>query len=157
MLNGTVPSWYFKPWLSTGELLDQCREELEKYQGAASDFQRQECVTNVYLFACVINLAVNARDAMPHGGTLTIKTRQIPDASLTGNRGWVEIALSDTGIGITEESKKKIFEPFYTTKEGGTGLGLSIVHKIIENHNGVIKVESEAGKGSIFTILFPTE
>jgi signal transduction histidine kinase len=68
---------------------------------------------------------------------------------------WMKIAITDPGSGIPPEEKEKIFEPFYTTKEGGTGLGLSIVHKIVENHSGVIKVESEMGKGSTFTIFLP--
>jgi len=58
---------------------------------------------------------------------------------------------------MAPEEKEKIFEPFFTTKENGTGLGLSIVHKIIENHNGVIKVESELGRGSTFTIFLPAD
>ena len=67
----------------------------------------------------------------------------------------MKISISDSGRGIASHEKEKIFEPFYTTKDGGTGLGLSIVHKIVENHDGVIKVESEVGKGSTFTILLP--
>jgi signal transduction histidine kinase len=72
-------------------------------------------------------------------------------------REWIKISIADSGQGIPPGDKEKIFEPFFTTKEGGTGLGLSIVHKIIENHNGVIKVESEVGKGSIFTIFLPAD
>jgi signal transduction histidine kinase len=68
---------------------------------------------------------------------------------------WVLISIVDSGSGISAQEKEKIFEPFFTTKENGTGLGLSIVHKIIESHNGMIKVESEVGKGSTFKIFLP--
>jgi len=67
----------------------------------------------------------------------------------------VKIMIADSGNGIAPQEKEKIFEPFYTTKEGGTGLGLSIVHKIIENHNGVIRVESDVGRGSLFNVYLP--
>jgi signal transduction histidine kinase len=69
----------------------------------------------------------------------------------------VKISIADSGNGIPPQEKEKIFEPFFTTKEGGTGLGLSIVHKIIENHNGLIMVESEVGRGSVFTMFLPTD
>jgi signal transduction histidine kinase len=69
----------------------------------------------------------------------------------------VKISITDSGNGIAPEEKEKIFEPFFTTKENGTGLGLSIVHKIIENHNGLITVESELGRGSTFTIFIPAD
>jgi len=110
-----------------------------------------------HLQTLFLNLITNALDAMPQGGTLTIKTCEIPNPSLSGKRGWVEIALIDTGIGITEESKKKIFEPFYTTKKlgEGTGLGLAICNQIIKEHSGKIDVESEVGKGSTFLISIP--
>ncbi|MGZ3603967.1 MAG: ATP-binding protein, partial [Thermodesulfobacteriota bacterium] len=68
---------------------------------------------------------------------------------------WIKISITDSGSGIAPERKEKIFEPFFTTKENGTGLGLSIVHRIIENHNGLIKVDSELGKGSTFTLFLP--
>jgi signal transduction histidine kinase len=70
---------------------------------------------------------------------------------------WIKISIIDSGSGITPEEKEKIFEPFFTTKENGTGLGLSIVHRIIENHNGLIKVESELGRGSTFTLFLPVD
>ncbi len=70
-------------------------------------------------------------------------------------RDWVRISIADSGQGIAPDDKEKIFEPFFTTKEGGTGLGLSIVHKIIEGHEGMIKVESEVGRGSTFTLFLP--
>ncbi len=93
------------------------------------------------------NLLVNAAQAMPEGGEIRVST---------GKKGkWIRISIADSGKGIPPEEKEKIFEPFFTTKEGGTGLGLSIVHKIIENHNGIIKVESDVGKGSTFTLFLP--
>jgi len=70
---------------------------------------------------------------------------------------WIKISIIDSGSGIVPEEKDKIFEPFFTTKENGTGLGLSIVHKIIENHNGLIKVESELSRGTIFTVFLPVD
>jgi two-component system NtrC family sensor kinase len=110
-----------------------------------------------HLQTLFLNLITNALDAMPKGGVLTIKTRQrlSPPSSQEGR--WLEIAMTDTGIGITQESKKRIFEPFFTTKKmgEGTGLGLAICEKIIKEHSGRIEIESEVGKGSTFLISLP--
>jgi len=97
----------------------------------------------------IINLCNNAMDSMPEGGMIKINT------SLDDK--FIKIIVSDTGIGISEENKKRLFEPFFTTKEvgKGTGLGLSICYEIVKKHNGEISVESEAGKGTIFTIHLP--
>jgi signal transduction histidine kinase len=110
-----------------------------------------------HLQTLFLNLITNALDAMPQGGTLTIRTRHVSGSSLPGKGGVIEIAIIDTGIGITEESKKKIFEPFYTTKKlgEGTGLGLAICNQIIKDHSGKIEVESEVGNGSAFTVSLP--
>jgi signal transduction histidine kinase len=91
---------------------------------------------------------INAKDAMPEGGKLVIETKL--------ENGNVIIKFSDTGVGIPDDIKDKIFEPFFTTKGSkGTGLGLSISRWIIRKHNGEIKVESQQGKGSTFTITLP--
>ena len=110
-----------------------------------------------HLQTLFLNLITNALDAMPQGGVLTIKTRQVPSPRLLGGWGRLEISVTDTGIGITEESKKRIFDPFFTTKKmgEGTGLGLAICEKIIKEHSGSIEVESEVGKGSTFLISIP--
>jgi signal transduction histidine kinase len=79
----------------------------------------------------------------------------LPLSSRLGEKEWAKISIIDSGNGIPQDEREKIFEPFFTTKENGTGLGLSIVHKIIENHNGLIKVESELGRGSTFTVYLP--
>jgi two-component system NtrC family sensor kinase len=98
----------------------------------------------------LINLMLNAIQAMEKGGTLTLRT-------FLGNGGRVGVEVQDSGIGIPESHLKKIFDPFFTTKSEGTGLGLSISLKILENHGAAIDVRSEEGKGSTFTILFPAE
>jgi two-component system sensor histidine kinase PilS (NtrC family) len=103
------------------------------------------------------NLLRNAVQSMGERGVLTVLLENKVDGIPQRNeREWMQLSISDTGKGIAPLEKEKIFEPFYTTKDGGTGLGLSIVHKIVENHNGVIKVKSEVGTGTTFTILLPT-
>jgi signal transduction histidine kinase len=99
----------------------------------------------------------NALDAMPHGGSLTVKAQQIPSLATSEDGKWLEISITDTGIGIPEESRKKIFDPFFTTKRigDGTGLGLSICEKIVRDHSGRLEVKSEVGKGSTFLVLLP--
>jgi two-component system sensor histidine kinase PilS (NtrC family) len=110
------------------------------------------------------NLLLNAAQAIPNGGKISIRVekgkgvlweKNLTRSTLAKGKEWMKITVTDSGSGIPPQDKEKIFEPFFTTKECGTGLGLSIVHKIIENHNGVIKVESEVGRGSTFTILLP--
>lgn len=110
-----------------------------------------------HLQTLFLNLITNALDAMPQGGVLTIKTRQVPPPLSSEDGKWLEISITDTGIGITEELKKRIFDPFFTTKKmgEGTGLGLPICEKIIKEHSGKIDLESEVGKGSTFSIFIP--
>ncbi|MGV2940358.1 ATP-binding protein [Mesobacillus sp. LC4] len=94
-----------------------------------------------------INLIKNAMEAMPHGGTVVIKTKQ------ADNR--VEVSVKDDGCGIDPDKLAKLGEPFYTTKNNGNGLGLMVTKKIIEEHNGSLAIESEPGKGTTVTIILP--
>ena len=112
----------------------------------------------------VINLCVNARDAMPQGGKLTLRTRNLAAADVAGfnyaylpHEDMVLIEVSDTGTGIAPEIMDKIFEPFFTTKEvgKGTGLGLAMVYGIVKQSGGYIAPESEVGKGTTFRIFLP--
>lgn len=103
----------------------------------------------------ILNLIINARQAMPRGGMLRLEVRPASEPGL------VEMRVGDSGVGIPPERLRMIFEPFYTTKEpdesgqGGTGLGLSVCRQIVEQHQGRIRVESLLGKGSTFTVKLP--
>jgi PAS domain S-box-containing protein len=112
----------------------------------------------------IMNLAVNAKDAMPAGGKLTIKTENLVidekrAESIPGARPGetVRLTVADTGVGMSRELVTRIFEPFFTTKEAGkgTGFGLAVVYSIVKQHNGWISVESAPGKGTTFRIYFP--
>jgi CheY-like chemotaxis protein len=99
----------------------------------------------------IVNLAVNARDAMPLGGSVTIQTANIETESGPA----VELRLTDTGVGMTESEREQLFDPFFTTKAGGTGLGLATVYGVVEQSGGTIEVDSSPGMGSSFHICLP--
>ncbi len=135
------------------ELVTDLDENLGKIEADTSQIEQ-----------VVMNLAVNARDAMPHGGKLTINT-SVADTSAVCrdenpegcDRGYVCFRVTDTGMGMDSKTMAQIFEPFYTTKKPGvgTGLGLSVVDGIAEQHGGWVNVESEPGRGTSFSICLP--
>ncbi len=98
-----------------------------------------------------LNLVLNAMNAMPERGSLSICTRNIGKKP-RGQR--LELRIQDTGIGIPKQNLRRIFDPFFTTNRNGTGLGLSVVHQIVERHSGSIRVSSEVNRGTAFTIVF---
>jgi len=94
------------------------------------------------------NLIFNAVDAMPKGGTITVRARS--------DGAWARLEVSDTGIGMSDEVRQHCLEPFFTTKgQHGTGLGLSLVHTTVQRHDGTLTIESEPGRGSTFIVRFP--
>ncbi len=110
----------------------------------------------------ILNLVVNAREAMPEGGTLKISTKNVFKSnercsicSESINGEYVELSISDTGVGIPPEIRNKIFEPFYSTKKDGTGLGLSIVYGALSQLKGHLNFKSEVGKGATFFVYLP--
>src|SRR5271166_685814 len=112
----------------------------------------------------IMNLVVNAKDAMPNGGKICIRTAEVilddsyrPENTLIKHGPYIMISVSDTGQGMDRETQARIFEPFFTTKEKGkgTGLGLSTVYGIIKQSGGYVFVQSELGRGTVFTIYFP--
>jgi PAS domain S-box-containing protein len=116
----------------------------------------------VQLEQVLLNLCTNARQAMPEGGRLVLRTRAAPfDAAFVASHPWArvgsfaEISVSDTGVGMDEATRARIFEPFFTTKREGTGLGLATAYGIVQQHGGFVNVESDPGKGSTFRVYLP--
>ena len=105
------------------------------------------------------NLVINACQAMPNGGQITIRARnytaEMADKLLAAGGEYVQISIQDEGVGIAPEHLSKIFDPYFTTKQTGTGLGLAVVHSIINNHQGTVSATSKLGIGSTFTVLLP--
>jgi signal transduction histidine kinase len=99
------------------------------------------------LKSCLTNIVINALQAMPQGGSLA--------TNLYRNDGWVEIKITDTGVGISDEALQKIFEPYFSTRVSGFGLGLAVTRSIIEDHRGSIVVNSKLGHGTTFTVKLP--
>ena len=113
----------------------------------------------------IVNLCLNAAEAMPDGGTLAVGTRDVlldTTTCVSWDRApgpYIELTVADSGLGMTDEVRQRIFEPFFTTKRGGsgsgTGLGLPTVYGVVHLHRGAIKVDSAPGEGATFTVLFP--
>jgi signal transduction histidine kinase/putative methionine-R-sulfoxide reductase with GAF domain len=97
----------------------------------------------------ILNLLLNAVQAMPKGGHLILR------GQISENDRFIKLSIQDSGVGISDEEMGKLFDPFFSTKEGGIGLGLSIAHRIIDQHHGKIEVESAPGKGTLFTLWLP--
>ncbi len=110
----------------------------------------------------ILNLLINARDAMPNGGAISISSQVVnPDVRSTTVFGearsgeFASVVITDTGVGMSQADQQRIFEPFFTTKEKGTGLGLSVVYGVVNSHGGFISVQSDPGRGSQFSMFFP--
>ena len=112
----------------------------------------------------IVNLAVNARDAMPDGGTLSIRTRNVTEREFQkmdhfglAVGEYVLVEVEDTGCGMSAEERSNLFKPFHTSKRSGTGLGLVIVKKMLSTMNGTIKVQSDKNKGTTVMIFIPED
>jgi signal transduction histidine kinase len=148
-----------KPQLERIDARDVLDRVSSFYKAAFSDGTAIHFVTNSpsgpapidadpdLLHRALSNLVLNAMDAMPDGGTLTLSAESRGDK--------VEIRVADSGEGLTPEECERLFTPYYTTKQHGTGLGLAIVQSIVADHNGAIAVESRTGSGATFVITLP--
>jgi two-component system sensor histidine kinase HydH len=137
------------------QVLDRAVEEIERHQpplGIAiyknySPDIRPFLIDPELMIRVFYNLLLNAAQASPPKGTVTLKTREVG--------GLVEVSVIDCGSGIDKKHLENIFNPFFTTKAKGVGLGLAIVSKVVDEHGGKIAVESEAGSGSVFRVYLP--
>ncbi|MEX2090216.1 MAG: response regulator [Bacteroidota bacterium] len=148
------------------ELVTMLNETFPKTITIATHLDTQLPATNAdanQLHQALLNLAINCRDAMPDGGTLTFSTRReigeelrrrFPDARY---ESYLCVTVADAGTGMDEETQRRIFEPFFTTKEvgKGTGLGMSVVYGVVTGHDGIVDFRSTPGKGTTFSLYFP--
>lgn len=142
--------------------------EMRKYR-VSIDVQVDESVPKVYasgnqIGRVLLNLLINARQAMPEGGSILIKLAEANDPQASDQSGCVELTVRDTGSGMDRQTLQRIFEPYFSTKDGpdesgrgGTGLGLAACKEIIDGHQGRIRVESTVGQGTAFIIRLPVQ
>jgi signal transduction histidine kinase len=135
------------------QVIDLHGEEMEKKQITFED-HLERTIPSVYgdserLHRVFSNLVINAIQAMPNGGLLSVSSVQEHSSPM------VKITFKDTGIGMDEVTSRNLFNPFFTTKEKGVGLGMAITHKVVEDHQGTIEVRSEKEKGTTFVLCFP--
>ncbi|PIV24599.1 MAG: hypothetical protein COS40_01665 [Deltaproteobacteria bacterium CG03_land_8_20_14_0_80_45_14] len=134
------------------ETLQLIRPRIEKQRiGVKREFQSLPIILmdREQMKQVALNLLLNAVQAMPKGGNLALRGQNSEDGQ------WIQLSIQDSGIGISSEDMNKLFDPFFSTKEGGVGLGLSITHRIIDQHHGKIEVESTPGEGTLFTVWLP--
>jgi len=136
---------------------EQCNKQKVELTGKYCDKLPIVYVDRERIRQGFLNVVINAIQAMPEGGRLTVETNVYRQESTPVKGQCIMITISDTGIGISNAHKDRIFDPFFTTHSDGTGLGLSITHSIIKEHNGSIWVDSDQGKGTKFTILLPQD
>lgn len=154
--NRPQPAWH-RTGLLIREALTLTRHATER-EGLDIQFRADQAVQELWCDAAqikqvLVNLILNAAQAMPGGGAIALNVR--PDRDGITGRPASRLSVSDTGGGIEPSHRSRLFDPFFTTKEEGTGLGLAIVHAIVEGHGGRVEVDSEVGRGSIFTIILP--
>jgi len=157
--------------ISLSHIVVQVQQMILHFLPKSITIETETCLSNgivngdsSHLYQVLLNLSLNAADAMHNGGKLTFKQKNVSQKQLINlfpeatKPEYVALSVSDTGTGIPKEIINRIFDPFFTTKEKGkgTGLGLSIVHGIIKSHNGFISVDSDNDHGTTFTIFLPT-
>jgi signal transduction histidine kinase/putative methionine-R-sulfoxide reductase with GAF domain len=136
------------------EILQLLRPQMEKLRiSVQKDFRSVPLITidNEQMKQVILNLLMNSIQAMPEGGQFRLEGEVSKDGQ------WVELSIRDSGVGIPPEDMDKLFDPFFSTKEGGIGLGLSIAHRIIDQHHGKIEVTSNPNEGTIFTVYLPID
>jgi signal transduction histidine kinase len=136
------------------EILQLLRPQMEKLRiSVEKDFRSVPLITidNEQMKQVILNLLMNSIQAMPEGGQFRLEGEVSKDGQ------WVELSIRDSGVGIPPEDMDKLFDPFFSTKEGGIGLGLSIAHRIIDQHHGKIEVTSNPNEGTIFTVYLPID
>jgi PAS domain S-box-containing protein len=150
--------------VDVSQVVDELRHILSRLVGSAVTLSIRSngrpCFVRAdpaHLERIVLNLAANARDAMPSGGELVVQTAHAPRDGQSSTEDLVELCATDTGVGMDGATIQRIFDPFYTTKgTGGTGLGLAAVREIVNDLGGHIRVESEPGRGTRIRVLLPT-
>ena len=136
------------------EILQLLRPQMEKLRiSVEKDFRSVPLITidKEQMKQVILNLLMNSIQAMPEGGQFRLEGEVSKDGQ------WVELSIRDSGVGIPPEDMDKLFDPFFSTKEGGIGLGLSIAHRIIDQHHGKIEVTSNPNEGTIFTVYLPID